>query len=226
MTTSSTVLGLILLVIVISMIPTLAFASPSSPYSIGFAAGKRDAKTNLYDSTSACNDVQLYCSPNIRLSEGLLDGDYIDISCRIFARCTRHRIERHSHTRVHQRILQRDSRLLVEQRISRKGIADYQCLRSKECKLHPMHIRIGTCRISNRISNAKKCGIDLGKLPTHTNDNYRDFYLGLDQGGDAYDLVDGAHYLLYNGPPGHTAEYYAGWKFGYGLGLAFDSDCA
>ena len=71
----------------------------------------------------------------------------------------------------------------------------------------------------------KKCGIDLGKLPTHTNDNYRDFYLGLDQGGDAYDLVDGTHYLLYNGPPGHTAEYYAGWKFGYGLGLAVDSDC-
>jgi hypothetical protein len=25
--------------------------------------------------------------------------------------------------------------------------------------------------------------------------------------------------------PGHTTEYYAGWKFGYGLGLAFDSDC-
>jgi hypothetical protein len=72
---------------------------------------------------------------------------------------------------------------------------------------------------------AKNCGIDLGKLPAHTNDNYRDFYLGLDQGGNAYDLVDGAHYLLYNGPPGHIAEYYAGWKFGYGLGLAFDSGC-
>jgi hypothetical protein len=71
----------------------------------------------------------------------------------------------------------------------------------------------------------KKCGIDLGKLPTHTNDNYRDFYLGLDQGGDAYDLVDEAHYLLYTGPPGHTAEYYTGWKFGYSLGLAVDSDC-
>lgn len=71
----------------------------------------------------------------------------------------------------------------------------------------------------------KKCGIDLGKLPTYTNDNYRDFYLGLDQGGDAYWLVDGAHYLLYNGPPEHTAEYYTGWKFGYSLGLAFDSDC-
>ena len=33
---------------------------------------------------------------------------------------------------------------------------------------------------------AKNCGIDLGKLPAHTNDSYRDFYLGLDQGGDAY----------------------------------------
>jgi hypothetical protein len=71
----------------------------------------------------------------------------------------------------------------------------------------------------------KKCGIDIGKLPAHTNDNYRSFYLGLDQGGDAYWLVDGAHRFLEDGPPGHTAEYYGGWKFGYGLGLAFDSDC-
>ena len=46
----------------------------------------------------------------------------------------------------------------------------------------------------------KKAGFDLGTLPTHTNDNYRDFYLGLDQGGDAYDLVYGGHYLLR--PPG------------------------
>jgi hypothetical protein len=67
--------------------------------------------------------------------------------------------------------------------------------------------------------------IDLGQLPTSTNDNYRDFYLGLDQGADAYDMVDGTHYFLYNGPPGHTAEYHTGWRFGYGLGLGFDSDC-
>jgi hypothetical protein len=71
----------------------------------------------------------------------------------------------------------------------------------------------------------KKAGFDLGMLPAITDDNYRDFYLGLYQGGDNYNLVDGAHYLLYNGPPGHTAEYYAGWKFGYSLGLVFDADC-
>jgi hypothetical protein len=53
----------------------------------------------------------------------------------------------------------------------------------------------------------------------------RQFYLGVDQGDDAYSIVDGAHYFLYKGSPGHTAEYYAGWKFGYSEGLAFDSDC-
>ena len=72
---------------------------------------------------------------------------------------------------------------------------------------------------------AKNCGIDLGKLPVHTSDNYRQFYLGIYEGDDAYNLVDGGHYFLYKGPPGHTAEYYAGWKFGYSLGLSFDSDC-
>jgi hypothetical protein len=61
--------------------------------------------------------------------------------------------------------------------------------------------------------------------PWYASCPYRDFYLGLDQGGDAYNLVDGLHRFLENGPPGHTAEYYAGWKFGYGLGLSFDSDC-
>ena len=78
MTTSSTVLGLILLVIVISMIPTLAFASPSSPYSVGFAAGKRDAKTNLYDSTSACNDyttINNTAAQTYDCLKGYSDGD-------------------------------------------------------------------------------------------------------------------------------------------------------
>ncbi len=75
MTTSSTVLGLILLVIVISMIPTLAFASPSSPYSAGFAAGKRDAKTNLYDSTSACNDYNYTAAQTYDCLKGYSDGD-------------------------------------------------------------------------------------------------------------------------------------------------------
>ena len=74
-------------------------------------------------------------------------------------------------------------------------------------------------------SGTKKCGIDLGNLPAKTNDNYRDFYLGIDQGGDAYGIVDGVHRFLEDGPPGHTAEYLAGWRFGYGLGEGFDSDC-
>jgi hypothetical protein len=50
------------------------------------------------------------------------------------------------------------------------------------------------------------CEIKLGKLPAHTNDKYRQFYLGIDEGGNAYDLVDGGHYFLYSGPPGHTAN--------------------
>ena len=71
----------------------------------------------------------------------------------------------------------------------------------------------------------RQCTKDLGTLPVHTNDNYRQFYLGMDQGGDAYNLVGGLHRFLEDGPPGHSEEYYAGWKFGYGFGLVFDSDC-
>jgi len=83
----------------------------------------------------------------------------------------------------------------------------------------------GHAEMVSGYSGTKKCGIDLGKLPTFTNDDYRQFYLGIDEGGDAYWIVDGAHYFLYDGPPGHTAEFIVGWKFGYGLGLGFDSDC-
>ena len=40
------------------------------------------------------------------------------------------------------------------------------------------------------------------------------------------ELFQGSNvFVLEDGPPGQTAEYIAGWKFGYGLGEGFDSDC-
>jgi hypothetical protein len=74
-------------------------------------------------------------------------------------------------------------------------------------------------------SGTKKCGIDLGSLPTTTNDNYRQFYLGINEGADAYRMVDGAHRALEDGPPGETVEYLAGWHFGYDWSMSADSDC-
>jgi hypothetical protein len=50
-------------------------SSPSSPYSIGFAAGKRDAKTNLYDSTNACNYNNYTAAQTYACLKGYADGD-------------------------------------------------------------------------------------------------------------------------------------------------------
>jgi len=198
---------------------------PSSPYSAGFAAGKRDAKTNLYDSTNACNDyntINNTAAQAYACLKGYENGDT---------------------SRYHSGYLQGVQGAELKGTHTQgfmkgyfKGIQGYWWNRglvegysglpaSMQNANYTAAYKSEHAEYAAGYPTAKNCGIDLGKLPAHTNDSYRDFYLGLDQGGDAYGIVDGAHYFLYNGPPGHTAEYYAGWKFGYSLGLAFDSDC-
>jgi hypothetical protein len=223
MTTSSTVLGLILLVIVISMIPTLAFASPSSPYSAGFAAGKRDAKTNLYDSTSACNDYNYTAAQTYDCLKGYSDGD-----TSIYHAGYLQGVQGGELKGTHTQEFIKGYFKGIQGYWWNRGLAEgYSGLpMSSQNVNYTQAYKSEHREYAAGYPTAKNCGIDLGKLPAHTNDSYRDFYLGLDQGGDAYGIVDGAHYFLYNGPPGHTAEYYGGWKFGYSLGLAFDSDCA
>jgi hypothetical protein len=223
MRTSSLVLGLIL-VIVIS-VPTVAFASP---YSIGFAAGKRDAKINVYDSGSACKYLgPTYGNGTAAQVYACLKG-YSDGDTSIY------------HAGYLQGVQGGELKGTHTQEFIKgyfKGIQDYWWNRglaegysglpmSSQNVNYTQAYKSEHREYAAGYPTAKNCGIDLGKLPAHTNDSYRDFYLGLDQGGDAYGIVDGAHYFLYNGPPGHTAEYYGGWKFGYSLGLAFDSDCA
>jgi hypothetical protein len=58
----------------------------------------------------------------------------------------------------------------------------------------------------------------IGSLPAHTSDNYRKFYLGLQQGAFKASVVNvpGGENITQSDacPPGSTAEYCAGWKFG------------
>jgi hypothetical protein len=46
-----------------------------SPYSIGFTACKQDAKTNLYDSTNACNYNNYTAAQTYACLKGYADGD-------------------------------------------------------------------------------------------------------------------------------------------------------
>jgi tetratricopeptide (TPR) repeat protein len=46
------------------------------------------------------------------------------------------------------------------------------------------------------------------KIPVQTTDNYRDFYLGMYEGGAQYNEEGSC-------PPGYTVEYCAGYKLGY-----------
>jgi hypothetical protein len=222
MRTSSLVLGLIL-VIVIS-VPTVAFASP---YSIGFAAGKRDAKINVYDSGSACK----YLGPTY--------GN--GTAAQVYA-CLKGYSDAYT-SRYHVGYLQGVSGVELKGTHTQefikgylKGVQGYWWNRglAEGYSGLPMSSQNANYTQAYKSEHAeyaagypctKKVGFDLGTLPTHTNNNYRQFYLGLDEGGDAYWMVDGLHYALYNCPPGHTAEYCAGWKFGYSLGLVFDADC-
>jgi hypothetical protein len=68
--------------------------------------------------------------------------------------------------------------------------------------------------------------VDLGSLPTHTNDNYRAFYAGFYNGvSDADQAYSGNNTGLvwdHNKivcPSGHTSEYCAGYTFGYNTGV-------
>lgn len=49
---------------------------------------------------------------------------------------------------------------------------------------------------------------NLVKIPVHTTDNYRDFYLGMYEGGCQYNEEGSC-------PPGHTVEYCSGHRLGY-----------
>jgi hypothetical protein len=57
---------------------------------------------------------------------------------------------------------------------------------------------------------------NFGTLPAHTNDNFRDFYLGFYQGAVAADKHHDNASLDYSRcPSGHTDEYCVGYKFGH-----------
>jgi hypothetical protein len=216
-------LCLALMVLVLALAPTTSVkATNESPYSIGFLAGQNDTKTDRYDSQDACSDSNYSATQTYTCLKGYSDGD-----------ASRH----------HAGYLQ------GVQGIELKGGHIQQFIKGYFDGLHgywwnrglvegysglPMSLHNKNYTDAYKSEAAeraagypctKKAGFDLGFLPAHTNDNYRDFYLGLDQGGDAYDMVDGTHYFLYKPPPGHTSEYRDGWKFGYSLGLVFDADC-
>jgi hypothetical protein len=232
--TTTMVLGLLVIGIsLVLVIPTLpsAFAA-NSPYTIGFAEGKNDTTKNVYDSTNACQPTadNGTAAQTYACLKGYSDGDtsanqmgYLQGVQGIGLNGT------HTYTRIqaqHQEFIKGYSKGIQGYWRNRGVVEGYSGLPpSMQNTNYTAAYKSGHAEYAAGYPTAKNCGIDLGKLPAHTNDNYRDFYLGLDQGGDAYRLVDGEHYFLYDGPPGHTAEYYVGWKFGYSLGLAFDSDC-
>jgi hypothetical protein len=66
------------------------------------------------------------------------------------------------------------------------------------------------------ISRGGGCVI-LGTWPVHSSDNYRDFYQGWIAGDNAYTAGEGHN--IYNGncPLAHSAEFCAGWKFGFNI---------
>lgn len=203
--------------------------SNESSYRTGYEHGVNDTKTNLYlyDSTSACNDINYTSSQIYSCLKGYENAQIDTSSYHVGYLQGIQGIElKGTHTPKFIKGYLKgingywSDRGLVE---GYNGLP-MSLLLQKNAN-YTQSYKDGHAEYLAGYTGTKKCGIDLGKLPTHTNDNYRDFYLGIDEGGDAYDLINGVHYLLYNGPPGHTVEYYAGWKFGYGLGLAFDSDC-
>jgi hypothetical protein len=64
----------------------------------------------------------------------------------------------------------------------------------------------------------------LGALPAHSRDNYKDFYLGEHAGDDAYWAAQGHNTTAYyTCPPGHSAEFCIGYKFGWSTPSNFDA---
>ncbi|MFZ0514742.1 MAG: hypothetical protein WAM14_24270 [Candidatus Nitrosopolaris sp.] len=63
------------------------------------------------------------------------------------------------------------------------------------------------------------CGANepIGTLPVHTNDNYMQFYIGLNDGAMLRDNSDPSGNYPYFGdcPSGQTTEFCMGWKFGW-----------
>ena len=221
-----------IIILILILAPTLqvsmAVGSPSA-YSVGFATGKQDAKKNVYDVTNACNYGNWTSDQTYACLNGYYDGNktpyragYLQGVQGIEFKGFTNFAKTPEFIKGYSKGIQGywSNRALVE---GYSGLPISSFLQKNAN--YTQSYKDGRAEYLAGYPGTKKCGIDLGTLPAHTNDNYRDFYLGLDQGGDAYNLVDGLHRFLENGPPGHTAEYYAGWKFGYGLGLSFDSDC-
>ncbi|MGC2573637.1 MAG: hypothetical protein WA364_19145 [Candidatus Nitrosopolaris sp.] len=193
-----------------------------SSYNTGFLAGQNDTRTDKYDSQDACNNADLTSSQTYSCLKGYSDGDRSRYHAGYLQGVQDIGFKGH-----HTQNFTRGYFNGVQHYWSDRGLVEgYNGLPISSHNMnYTSSYRDGHAEMASGYQGTKKCGIDLGQLPTYTNDNYRDFYLGLDQGGEAYDMVDGTHYFLYNGPPGHTAEYHTGWRFGYGLGLGFDSDC-
>jgi hypothetical protein len=64
----------------------------------------------------------------------------------------------------------------------------------------------------------------LGTLPDYSTDNYKDFYLGEYVGTNAYWAAQGHNTTdFYKCPLGHSAEFCAGYKFGWGIPSNFDA---
>jgi hypothetical protein len=57
----------------------------------------------------------------------------------------------------------------------------------------------------------------LGTWPAHSSDSYRDFYQGWIAGDNAYSAGEGHNVYNGNCPLGHSAEFCAGWKFGFNI---------
>jgi hypothetical protein len=92
-------------------------SSPSSPYSIGSATGKQDAKKNVYDVTNACNYGNWTSDQIYTCLKGYYDGTASPYRAGYLQGVQGIELKG-THTRVLQRVLQGDSRLLVEQGIN------------------------------------------------------------------------------------------------------------
>jgi hypothetical protein len=61
-------------------------------------------------------------------------------------------------------------------------------------------------------------GTTTSQLPTHTNDNYKDFFMGYTDGGQISDNTDGcanATNAQARCSPGHSQEYCQGYDVGF-----------
>jgi len=157
-------------------------SNESAPYDVGFLAGKKDSKTNTYDSTSACNDYNTINNTAAQAFEclkGYADGDispYHSGYIQGIQGITLKGIHTQQYLKGYFKGLQGYywNRGLVE------GYSGLPMSLQKN-KNYTDAYKSEHAERAAGYPCTKKAGFDLGILPAHTNDNYRDFYLGLDR---------------------------------------------